>query len=227
MPTAVITGASRGLGRALAVELAGRGWDLILDARGEDDLEKAVSELPGSAGVTAVPGDISDGEHRRRLAESAQGGVDVIVNNAGTLGPSPLPALIDLDPDDLDAVLHVNVTSQLAVIQELMPHLAAGGLIVNITSDAGVEAYPGWGAYGASKAALEQVSAVLAAENPHLTVIAFDPGDIRTRMHQEAFPGEDISDRPPPEEVAPSLADIVESPPPSGRVTISELRARP
>ena len=223
MPTAVITGGSRGLGRALAIELAARGWDLILDARGREDLEQVAADLGEQ--VVAVPGDISDPEHRRLLADSARGGVDVIVNNAGTLGPSPLPALLDLDPAALDAVLAVNVTSQLAVIQQLAPHLAPGGLVVNITSDAGVEAYPGWGAYGASKAALDQISAVLAAESG-LTVIAFDPGDMRTDMHQAAYPGEDISDRPPPEEVAPLLADLIESPPPSGRVTISDLKAR-
>lgn len=223
MATALITGASRGLGRALADELVARGWDVIADARGESEL-RTLGEAR-DAKVTLAVGDISDPAHRSELARLASGGVEVVVNNAGSLGPSPLPALLEVDPDDLDALFHVNVTSQLAVIQTLAPLLGDHGLVLNITSDAAVEAYPGWGAYGASKAALEQLSRVLAAENPRLTVISFDPGDMRTTMHQAAYPGEDISDRPTPDEVAPWLADLIESPPPSGRVTISDLRA--
>jgi NAD(P)-dependent dehydrogenase (short-subunit alcohol dehydrogenase family) len=223
MPIALITGASRGLGRAAAHALARRGWSLIVDARRADDLADA---MQGLADVVAVPGDVTDPAHRADLAAAVgrEGGLDVLVNNASRLGPSPQPLLRDYPLDELGRVYEANVVAPLALIQLLTaPLAAAGGTIVNVSSDAAVEAYPGWGGYGSSKAALDQLTAVLAAEEPSLRCYAFDPGDMRTDMHQQAFPGEDISDRPEPEAVVPALLRLIGERPPSGRYRASDL----
>lgn len=224
--TAVVTGASRGLGLALAHALAQRGWRLVIDARSAGDLEAARAALAASgADVTAVAGDVADSWHRGTLVEAAGERIDLLVNNASMLGASPLPALADYPIDVLGQVLRVNAIAPLALIQLALPRMTAGGRIVNVTSDAAVEAYEGWGGYGASKAALEQLSDVLAAERPDLRVYAVDPGDMNTRMHQEAYPGEDISDRPPPQDSVPGLLVLVEGDLPSGRHRASELAA--
>ncbi len=217
--TALVTGASRGLGLALARALASEGWSLIIDARDAGALETARAELAQSTNVTAIPGDVTDEEHRRALADAAEytGGLDALINNASILGPSPQPQLLDYPLSVLAAVYHTNVFAPLALIQAVKDELNPGARIVNITSDAAVESYAGWGGYGSSKAALEQLSNILAAENPELRVYWTDPGDMRTRMHQQAFPGEDISDRPLPEESVPSLIDLLTKDLPGGR----------
>ncbi len=217
--TALITGASRGLGLALARALAEEGWTLIIDARGEEALESARAELSKRTRVIALPGDVSDPEHRAALADAAgeTGGLDALVNNASILGPSPRPDLLDYPLDVLEEVYRKNVISPLALIQVLRPELKDGARIVNVTSDAAVEPYEGWGGYGSSKAALEQLSNILTAENPNLRVYRVDPGDMRTRMHQEAFPDEDISDRPLPEESVPVFLRLLSANLPSGR----------
>lgn len=223
--TALITGASRGLGLALARALARDGWTLIVDARGADALEAARAELAEHASVIAIPGDVTDAAHRRALADAAAsaGGLDALVNNAGILGPSPLPDLLDFPLEALAEVFHANTIAPLALIQALRAALKPGARILNITSDAGVEAYPGWGGYGAGKAALEQLSNVLAAEHPEWRVYWADPGDMRTAMHQLAFPGEDISDRPLPEESVPGLLALLGGAYPSGRYRAREV----
>lgn len=224
METALITGGTAGLGRALAAALVERGWRVVLDGRDAAAIEATAAEL-GSA-VTAVAGDVTVPEHRRDLMArvAATGRLDVLVNNASTLGASPLPPLDELPLDVFRHVLEVNVVAPLALTQLAIPLLrSSGGVIVNITSDAAVEAYPTWGGYGSSKAALEQLIAVLAAEQPDLPIWAFDPGDMRTRMHQEAFPGEDISDRPEPATVVPALLHLLDHRPPSGRVRAADL----
>jgi NAD(P)-dependent dehydrogenase (short-subunit alcohol dehydrogenase family) len=227
MPTkvAIITGASRGLGLALARGLADRGWALVIDARGEDALGEAASELAATTTVLAIPGDVADTDHRRDLVAAAGrlGGLDAVVNNASLLGPSPQPRLADYPLDELQRVFEVNVLGPLGLVQEALPSLRAGGRVLNITSDAALEPYEGWGGYGASKAALEQLTAVLAAERPDLRVYRVDPGDLRTQMHQEAFPGEDISDRPLPEVAVPGLLALLEGDLPSGRYRAQEL----
>ena len=217
--TALITGASRGLGLALARRLARDGWTLIIDARGAEALEAARIELAELSRVIAIPGDVADEEHRRSLVEAVRdaSGLDALVNNASILGPSPQPQLLGYPLDALKEVYHVNTIAPLTLIQAVRPELKSGARIVNVTSDAGVEPYPGWGGYGSSKAALEHLSAILAAENPSLRVYWVDPGDMRTQMHQEAFPGEDISDRPLPEESVPGLIELLEDDLPSGR----------
>jgi NAD(P)-dependent dehydrogenase (short-subunit alcohol dehydrogenase family) len=223
MPIALITGASRGLGRAAAHALARRGWSLIVDARRADDLAGA---MRGLADVVTVPGDVTDPAHRADLAAAVgrAGGLDVLVNNASRLGPSPQPLLRDYPLDELGRVYDTNVLAPLALIQLLTaPLAAAAGTIVNVSSDAAVEAYPGWGGYGSAKAALDQLTAVLAAEEPSLRCYALDPGDMRTDMHQQAFPGEDISDRPEPETVVPALLRLIDERPPSGRYQASDL----
>jgi NAD(P)-dependent dehydrogenase (short-subunit alcohol dehydrogenase family) len=217
--TALITGASRGLGLALARALAVEGWTLIIDARGEDDLKSVSAELSERTRVSAIPGDVSDPEHRAALAEAAReaGGLDAIVNNASILGPSPQPALLDYPLDVLEEVYRTNTLAPLALVQMLGDELKQDARVINVTSDAAVEPYEGWGGYGSSKAALEQVSNILAAENPNLRVYRVDPGDMRTRMHQEAFPDEDISDRPLPEESVPGFLELITGDLPSGR----------
>jgi len=223
--TALITGASRGLGLALARQLAAEGWQLIVDARGANALESARAELSQQARVIAIPGDVTDAGHRHALVEAAQelGGLDALVNNASFLGPSPQPNLLDYPLDVLEQVYRTNVIAPLALIQDLRHQLKPGACVMNITSDAGVEAYGGWGGYGSSKAALEQLSNILAAENPGLRVYWIDPGDMRTQMHQEAFPGEDISDRPLPEESVPGLLELITGQRPSGRYSARAL----
>jgi NAD(P)-dependent dehydrogenase (short-subunit alcohol dehydrogenase family) len=217
--TALITGASRGLGLALARSLAAEDWSLIIDARGAEDLEAARAELADLTSVAAIPGDIRNEEHRRALAGAARdaGGLDALVNNASILGPSPQPALLDYPLDALEEVYRANTLAPLALIQAVRSELKPGARIINVTSDAAVEPYEGWGGYGSSKAALEQLSNILAAENPDLRVYRVDPGDMRTRMQQEAFPGEDISDRPLPEESVPGLLELLTGDLPSGR----------
>ncbi|MDP9477144.1 MAG: SDR family oxidoreductase [Actinomycetota bacterium] len=226
--TALITGASRGLGLALARRLARDGWALVIDARGAEDLEAARAELAEFTEVIAIPGDVADPEHRRALAEAASeaGGLDALVNNASILGPSPQPPLLDYPLDRLEEVYRTNAISPLALVQAVRDHLKPGARVVNVTSDAAVEPYEGWGGYGSSKAALEQLSAILAAENPDLHVYQVDPGDMRTRMHQEAFPGEDISDRPLPEESVPGLLALLTGDLPSGRYRAQDLIER-
>ena len=226
MTTAIITGASRGLGLALATELVGDGWHVIADGRDKEALRAALGPL-GPA-VEVVPGDVTDPEHRARLISLAQqsGRLDLLVNNASSLGVSPLPRLAAYPLDELEAAYRTNVVAPLALSQLALPLLAASaGAIVNVTSDAAVEAYPGWGGYGSSKAALEQLSAVMAIEEPGLRIWWFDPGDMRTQMHQDAFPGEDISDRPDPASVVPALRRIVADRPQSGRVRAADLLA--
>ncbi len=222
---ALVTGASRGLGRALAAGLAREGYDLILDARNAADLSVAARDMHGVA-VAAIPGDITDPAHRAALARAAQaaGRLDLLVNNAGTLGASPLPALADYPVDELRAAFEVNVIAPVALTQLLLPLLrASGGAALNITSDAAVEAYAGWGGYGAAKAALEQASNVLAAEELAVRVWWADPGDLRTDMHQRAFPGEDISDRPWPSAVVPAFTRLIAERLPSGRYRAAHL----
>jgi NAD(P)-dependent dehydrogenase (short-subunit alcohol dehydrogenase family) len=218
MPVALITGASRGLGRALAVELAARGWGLVVDARSEE----ALSAAPGHH----VPGDVTDPAHRDALARAVAelSGLDLLVNNASTLGASPMPAVADLDSGILDHTLQTNVVAPHALTRALLPDLLRRrGVVLNISSDAAVEAYPGWGAYGASKAALDHLTRVLAAEQAALRVYAVDPGDMRTQMHADAFPGEDISDRPEPEAVVPHLLALLASDLPSGRYRAADV----
>jgi len=225
MQVAIITGASRGLGLALAKELADRGWALVIDARGADALAAAEADLASHAVVRSIPGDVTDPDHRRALVAAAAelGGIDAVVNNASYLGPSPQPQLADYPLDVVRQVYEVNVFAPLALAQEALPALRRGARILNITSDAAVEAYEGWGGYGSSKAALEQLTAVLGAEHPELRVYRVDPGDLRTQMHQEAFPGEDISDRPLPEVAVPGLVQLLEGDEPSGRYRAQEL----
>jgi NAD(P)-dependent dehydrogenase (short-subunit alcohol dehydrogenase family) len=222
MPAGIVTGASRGLGLALARALAERGWQLVVDARDAAALERATA---GLAGVTAVPGDLADPAHRQALLDAAGEPIDLVVNNASLLGPSPQPALAEYPLEALRRVYEVNVVAPLGLVQLALPRLAAGAAILDITSDAAVEPYEGWGGYGSSKAALDHLTAILAAEQPSLRVYAVDPGDMRTQMHQEAFPGEDISDRPPPEESVPGLLRLIEGSLPSGRYRVSELQA--
>lgn len=221
MPTAIITGASRGLGLALARALAERSWNLVLDARGGEALQKVAEELSATTAVVAVTGDVADDNHRAELVEAARamGGPDLLVNNASLLGPSPQPKLADYPLDTFRTVYEVNVTAPLALLQRALPLLAQSpqGAVLNVTSDAGVEGYEGWGGYGSSKAALEQLSKVLAAEHPELKVWWVDPGDMNTQMQQEAFPDEDVSDRPPPEESVPGILDLIDRGAPSGR----------
>jgi NAD(P)-dependent dehydrogenase (short-subunit alcohol dehydrogenase family) len=223
--TALITGASRGLGLALARELATRGWRLVIDARGAPALEAARRELAAQTDVTALVGDVADDRHRRALVSAAGDRIDALVNNASVLGLSPQPPLDRHPIDVLEEIFKVNALAPIALIQLALPVMPQGARIVNVTSDAAVEAYEGWGGYGSSKAALEQLTAILAAERPELAVYAFDPGDMNTAMHQAAFPGEDISDRPPPEESVPGLLALLEGDLPSGRYRDADVKA--
>ncbi len=226
MSLAIITGASRGLGLALARALAQRGWGLVIDARGGAALEQAARELGKTTEVVAIPGDVSDDPHRRALVAAAGQSIDLLVNNASVLGPSPQPALSEYPLEAFERVYEVNVGAPLALAQLVMPRMPDGAAIINVTSDAAVEPYEGWGGYGSSKAALEQLSAILAAEQPGLRVYAVDPGDMRTQLHQEAFPGEDISDRPPPEDSIPGLLALIDGRLPSGRYRAHALGTR-
>ncbi|PZS12359.1 MAG: short-chain dehydrogenase [Solirubrobacterales bacterium] len=223
MPLAILTGASRGLGLALARALAERGWELVLDARGAAELERVARELGVRAEVVAIAGDVADPGHRCALIDAAGEAVDLLVNNASVLGPSPQPPLAGYPLEALEHVYRVNVLAPLALAQLALPRIPDGGCIVNLTSDAAIEPYEGWGGYGSSKAALEQLSAILGAEQPAIKVYAVDPGDMRTRMHQQAFPGEDISDRPPAEHSVPGLLKLIEGELPSGRYRAREL----
>ena len=226
MPVALVTGASRGLGLALTTALAERGWSLIIDARDAAALDAAADRLAaaGAATVTAIPGDVSDPAHRARLAAAVPARLDLLVNNASALGPSPQPPLAAYPLDELARVYAVNTFAPLAITQLALPALtAAGGRVIAVTSDAAVEPYEGWGGYGSSKAALDQLSAILGAEQPGLRVYAFDPGDLRTELHQQAFPGEDISDRPEPETAVPALLRLVDGDLPSGRYRAADL----
>ena len=225
MPVALITGASRGLGRAIARSLGDRGWSIVIDARGADALAAVAAEIPTAR---AVVGDVTDSWHRAALADAVEsfGGLHLLVNNASRLGPSPQPQLSDYPLAELADVYRVNVTAPLALIQQVLPGLLAnGGTIVNVSSDAAIEAYAGWGGYGSSKAALDQLTAILGVEQPTLRVYSFDPGDMRTEMHQRAFPGEDISDRPEPESVVPWFLRLLDERPESGRYRASDLAA--
>jgi NAD(P)-dependent dehydrogenase (short-subunit alcohol dehydrogenase family) len=220
--TALITGGSRGLGRALARTLADRGWRVVIDGRDPDRLGVAAREL----GVEAIAGDVADPAHRAALAAAVGPRLNLLVNNASVLGPSPQPTLTDYPIEAMAEVYRVNTLAPLALVQAVLPALVAtGGRIINVSSDAAVEAYPGWGGYGSSKAALDQLTAVLAAEQPGLRVYAVDPGDMNTDLHQQAFPGEDISDRPDPESVVPALVELIERDLPSGRYRATELMA--
>jgi NAD(P)-dependent dehydrogenase (short-subunit alcohol dehydrogenase family) len=225
--TALITGASRGLGLALARALADEGWALIIDARGDDALQSARAGLSARTRVVAIAGDVADPEHRSALADAARevGGLDALVNNASILGPSPQPALLDYPLGVLEEVYRTNTVSPLALIQILRNELKQDARVINVTSDAAVEPYEGWGGYGSSKAALEQLSNILAAENPNVRVYRVDPGDMRTRMQQEAFPDEDISDRPLPEESVPGFLELLTGDLPSGRYEARALAA--
>ncbi len=224
---AIVTGASRGLGLELARALAKRGWALAIDARGAPALNEARAELAATTAVFALSGDVRDVSHLERLVQGAceLGEVALIVNNASLLGPSPQPALADYPLDVMREVYEANLFAPLRLVQLALPHLVANARIVNVTSDAGVEAYEGWGGYGSSKAALEHLSAILAAEHPDTRVYWVDPGDMRTQMQQEAFPDEDISDRPPPSDSVPGFLSLIEGDHPSGRYRAADVGA--
>jgi NAD(P)-dependent dehydrogenase (short-subunit alcohol dehydrogenase family) len=231
MSVAIVTGASRGLGEAVATGLARAGWSVVIDGRDGDALEEAAARMrrvaPDGVTVAAVAGDVTDPDHRHDLTGAAfdLGGLDLLVNNAGTLGTSPLPPLGDYPLGELRVAFEVNVVAPLGLIQDAVPLLLDSPYprVINITSDAAVEAYEGWGGYGAGKAALDHLGAVLAVELPALTVWSVDPGDLRTAMHQAAFPGEDISDRPEPDTVVPAFLELIGSTRPSGRYRASAL----
>lgn len=227
MPTALITGASRGLGRALATDLAAAGWRLVLDARTPADLDAAAARLAArAAGVVAIAGDVTDPEHRHALADAAGDRLDLLVLNASALGPTPLPSLAEYGTAALRAVLETNTVAPHALTRLLLPALrAARGRVLAVSSDAAVAAYPGWGGYGASKAALDHLTGTFAAEHSQISFYAVDPGDMRTEMHQAAFPGENISDRPDPAGVVPALLRLLDRRPPSGRYRASEILA--
>ncbi len=224
-PVAIVTGASRGFGRAVTAALLGRGWAVVGDARRAGELATTAREL-NSAQLIALPGDVTDASHRDALVAAAinAGPLRLLVNNASRLGPSPQPTLSDYPASELWDVYHTNVFAPIALIQAALPALADNaGVIVNLTSDAAVEPYPGWGGYGSSKAALDQLSAILGAEIPTVPVYAFDPGDMRTEMHQAAFPGQDISDRAEPESVVPALLWLLDTRPGAGHYRAADL----
>lgn len=225
-PIALITGASRGLGLALARALAERGWALVIDARGASSLEAVRAELGGTTEVRAIPGDISHDDHRADLVRAAEelGGLDLLVNNASALGLSPQPTLDRYPLEEIARVYRINALAPLGLFQRALPLLrASAGRVVNVTSDAAIEGYQGWGGYGSSKAALEQLSNVLAAEHPELKIYRVDPGDMNTQMQQEAFPGEDVSDRPAPEASIPGILRLIDEDLPSGRYRARDL----
>lgn len=223
-----MTGASRGLGHALAAELVRQGWHVVADARDGARLELAVRDLSGPGTITAIAGDVTDVTHRHRLADAAKrhGGLDLLVNNASVLGPSPQPRLADYPLGVLAEVYATNTIAPLGLIQLLLPLLdRRSGAIVNVTSDAAVEPYIGWGGYGSSKAALDQITNILGAEHPHLRVYSLDPGDMNTDLHQRAFPDEDISDRADPASVVPALLRLADRDLPSGGYRAADLIA--
>lgn len=225
--TAIVTGGSRGLGLALTAALVHDGWHVVVDGRDAVALHEAVAPLGPC--VTAVPGDVTDAGHRADVvaaaAAAATGPIHLLVNNAGGLGPSPLPALGEAPLDALSDLFDTNVVAPLGLIQAALPLLAPDATVVNITSDAAVAAYAGWGVYGTTKAALDQLGAVLAVEHPELRILTIDPGDMRTRMHQDAFPGEDITDRPPPDASVPAILALVAGAEPSGRYRAGDALA--
>lgn len=221
MPRALITGGSAGLGRALASSLVERGWQVVVTGRDERRLAAAARELGPQ--VTALAGDVTDEAHRARLPELVREGLDLLVNNASTLGPSPLVPVLELKIDDLRRIWETNVLAPVALIQLLLPFLSRGAAVINVSSDAAVEHYESWGGYAASKASLDHFTLTLAAEQPDVRWWAVDPGDLRTQLHQDAFPDEDISDRPLPESVMPAFLDLIDRKPPSGRYRASEL----
>lgn len=227
MPVAIITGASRGLGRALAGALAERGWDLVIDARSAGALERTGAELAVRTRVAALPGDVADPRHRVELVSAAWefGGLDLLVNNAGALGAEPLRPLSGHPLEGLRAALETNVVAALGLVQEGLPLLRKRrGTVLNISSDAAVEAYPAWGGYGASKAALERLSAVLAVEEPELRVWWLDPGDMRTAMYEAAVPDDPDGDaRPSPESVVPAVLGLLDEGAASGRYAAPAL----
>jgi NAD(P)-dependent dehydrogenase (short-subunit alcohol dehydrogenase family) len=223
MPTAIVTGASRGLGFELSRALLREGRRVVIDARGARELDEAARALEALGDVVAVRGNVTDPDHRAALVEAAGAELDLLVNNASVLGPSPQPRLADYPLAVLEQVYRVNVLAPLGLVQSALGALRPGACVINVTSDAAVEAYEGWGGYGSAKAALEQVTRVLAAEHPELRIVAVDPGDMNTQLHQEAFPGEDISDRPPPEDSVPGLLAIVYGDTPSGRYQASAV----
>ena len=227
MHVAVVTGASKGLGRALMERLVSDGWTVVVDARHSDELEHAAAAATGPGRIACVAGDVADPAHRAALAARAagEGTVELLVNNASALGPSPMPWLEKLDAAAFRDILEVNVVAPLALVQALSPSLAGDAVVINVSSDAGAEAYETWGGYGASKAALDHLTRVLAVEQPARSWYAFDPGDMRTEMHQAAFAGEDISDRPEPATVVPAVLRLLAERPPSGRYTVSQLLA--
>ncbi|NUM48764.1 MAG: SDR family oxidoreductase [Anaerolineales bacterium] len=226
--TALITGASKGLGKTLARFLAQQNYDLILTSRGRHSLQTTADELKSTAEIIAIPGNVADADHRRRLVEAARqlGGLNLLINNASTLGPTPMPALAEFPLEAFRYLFDVNFLAPLALVQEALPLLKASqGLVVNLSSDAAVGGYPGWGGYGASKAALDLLSLTLANElkDANVGVVSVDPGDLRTDMHQAAFPGEDISDRPLPETSVPGFVTLLQGQEPSGRYVVREI----
>ncbi|MFD4144025.1 SDR family NAD(P)-dependent oxidoreductase [Streptomyces sp. NPDC058572] len=227
MPVAVITGASKGLGRALAAALAQRGWDLVLGARTADVLKESAQHA-GAFGtqVVAVPGDVTEAGHRTALVAAARalGGLDLLVSNASALGAEPLVPLEALPLDGLRTALETNVVAALGLVQEALPLLRASsaGTVVTVSSDAAAEAYGTWGGYGASKAALDQLAAVLAVEEPGVRVWSVDPGDMQTDLYAAAVPDDD-DPRPSPESVAPGFLRLLEQRPASGRYAAQAL----
>ncbi len=226
-PVAVVTGGTAGLGLELARGLLGRGWTVVIDGRRADRLAATLATLGPDGPVVGVTGDVTDPAHRAELVRTAigLGPVRLLVNNASTLGPSPLLPLAEVDAEVLTRTLATNVVAPLALVAAFAPHLGDGAVVVDISSDAAVEAYETWGPYGASKAALDHASRILAAEHPTWRVLSVDPGDMRTEMHQDAFPGEDISDRPLPAASVPGLLDLVEGSLPSGRYQVPAATA--
>jgi NAD(P)-dependent dehydrogenase (short-subunit alcohol dehydrogenase family) len=226
VPVAIVTGASLGLGRALALDLASDDWTVVIDGRRAAALEEVreMIEARGSQ-VKAVAGDVTDPLHRKELVAAARafGSLDLLVNNASSLGVSPLPSLSSYPLEDLRRVMEVNVIAPLALFQESAELLRdSGGVVLAISSDAAIEPYEGWGGYGATKAALDQMHRILGSEEEAIMVYVVDPGDMRTEMHQAAFPGENISDRPEPETVVPSIRRLLASGAPSGRYRASD-----
>jgi NAD(P)-dependent dehydrogenase (short-subunit alcohol dehydrogenase family) len=225
MPHALITGASVGLGRAVAFELARRGWSLTIDSRHAEPLASTAQALSELTSVRAIPGDIGDAEHREQLVAAAAGAgkLDLVINNASDLGGSPLPKLRYLEPAAYEQLLRTNLVAPQQLVRAVLPYLQPQAVIINVSSDAGVDHYETWGGYGSSKAALDHQTLTWAAEEPNFTWYSFDPGDMRTAMHQAAFPGEDISDRPEPETVAPIVVALISSGLPNGRYRAADL----